>query len=82
MMGIGLGHIKDNTPFFVLASVAWSLWKTRNNWVFNNVLIKSPKVIAHMILGFLTQWKKLLKPVEMMKMEDNIKKLQEGLKAW
>lgn len=50
--------------------------------MFNNALIKSPKVIAHMILGFLTQWKKLLKPVEMMKMEDNIKKLQEGLKAW
>jgi hypothetical protein len=82
MMGFGVGHVTDNTTFFVLASVAWSLWKTRNNWVFNNVLIKSPKVITHMILGFLSQWKKLLKLLEALKMEDIIMKLQDGLKAW
>jgi len=50
--------------------------------VFNNVLIKSPKVIAHMALGFISQWKKLLKQEERLKMEDLILKLQEGLKAW
>jgi hypothetical protein len=37
-----------------------------------------------MILGFLSQWKKLLKPLELeaLKMEDIIMKLQDGLKAW
>jgi hypothetical protein len=35
-----------------------------------------------MILGFLSQWKKLLKPLEALKMEDIIMKLQDGLKAW
>lgn len=82
MIGIGLGHVKDIAIFSILASVTWILWKTRNNWVFNDILVKSPKAIAHMILGFLSQWKKLLNPTEMMKMEDSIKKLQEGLKAW
>jgi hypothetical protein len=32
--------------------VSWSLWKTRNDWVFNDHLIKSPKVIAHNVMGF------------------------------
>jgi hypothetical protein len=82
MMGIGLGPIRDSSVFFILASVVWSLWKTRNDWDFNNQLIKSPKVIAHKIMGFMSQWKKLLKLEEMMKMEDTIKKLQEGLQAW
>lgn len=81
-MGFGLGPVKDNSVFFILARIAWSLWEVRNNWVFNNVLIKSPKVIAHMALGFISQWKKLLKQEERLKMEDLILKLQEGLKAW
>ena len=76
MMGIGLGPIRDSSIFFILASVVWSLWKTRNGWVFNNQLIKSPKVVALKIMGFMSQWKKLLKPEEMLKMEDTIKKLQ------
>lgn len=53
-----------------------------NNWIFNNNLIKSPKAIAYMVLGFLSQWKKLLKPKDRLKMEDVILKLQDGLKAW
>ena len=76
MMGIGLGPIRDSSIFFILASVVWSLWKTRNGWVFNNQLIKSPKVVALKIMGFMSQWKKLLKPEEMLKMEDTMKKLQ------
>ena len=51
--------------------------------LINNVLIKSPKVVAYMILGFLSQWMKLLKPEEdKAKMEDLIGKLKEGLNAW
>jgi len=54
-MEIGSGNINNLSSFFILASVSWSLWKTRNNWVFNDVLVKSPKVIAYMIMGFLSQ---------------------------
>lgn len=82
-IGIGRGHIKDTTIFPILASVTWSLWKTRNDyWVFNDHLIKSSKAIAYEILGFLLQWKKLLKQEEVKKLEDAIVKLQEGLSTW
>lgn len=50
--------------------------------LINNVLIKSLKVVAYMILGFLSQWMKLLKPEDKAKMEDLIGKLKEGLNAW
>jgi hypothetical protein len=81
-MGVGLGQNNNFAPLFILASVGWSLWKTRNDWVFNNHLIKSPKAIAYKVLGFLSQWKKMLKPKEVLLMEDFILKLQEGLMAW
>jgi hypothetical protein len=81
--GWGLARtFRDNHIVIVLASVVWNLWKTRNNWVFNNHLIKSPKAIAYKVLGFLTQYKRLLKPKESLEMEDTIKKLQEGSKMW
>jgi hypothetical protein len=81
-MGVGSGNNRDPVALFILASVSWSLRKTRNNWVFNNMLIKSPKAVAYMTLGFLTQWMKLLKPEDKAKMEDLIVKLKEGLNAW
>lgn len=83
MMKIGLDPIRNNEVFFfVIASMFWSLRKTRNDWVFNNTLINSPKAIAHKIFGLLSQWKKLMKPEKERKMEDTIQKLQEGQKAW
>jgi hypothetical protein len=33
-----------------------------------------------MVLGFLSQWKKLLKPVERLKMDNTILKLPEAVK--
>jgi len=81
-MRVGLGHKDIFIAFFLLAGVSWSLWKTRNDWVFNNHLIKTPKAIAYKVLGFLSQWKKMLKPEGVLKREDTILKLQEGLKAW
>jgi len=68
--------------FFVLASVAWSIWKTRNDWVFNNKLIKSPKSIAYKVLALMKQWKKMLKTKDQKVLEDALLKLQEGLRAW
>ena len=84
MMGIG-GVIQENLlALVILAAVAWSLWKFRNDWVFNNVLIKSSKSIAYKVVGFLTQWKKMQKEKEKDKpqREDIILKLQEGMRAW
>ena len=61
--------------------MVWSLWKVRNDWVFNNTLIKSPKVIAYKAVGFLIQWMKMQKMKDRPMMEDIVLKLQEGLKA-
>jgi len=66
----------------VLASVAWAVWKARNDWVFNNRLTKSPKGIAYKVLALLKQWKKILKTKDQEVMEDTVMKLQEGLRAW
>ena len=72
----------NNFAYIILAAVAWSLWKVRNDLVFNNVLIKSPKAINYMIVGFLTQWTKMQKEKNGLLMEDLVLKLKEGLRAW
>jgi hypothetical protein len=51
MIGLGLGTNRDSSTLIIIASVVWCLWKTRNDWLFNDHLIKSPKAIAHKILG-------------------------------
>jgi hypothetical protein len=28
-----------------MASVVWNLWKSRNGWTFNNIVINSPKMV-------------------------------------
>jgi hypothetical protein len=57
------------------------VWKTRNDWVFNNRLIKSPKALAYQVLALLQQWKKILKMKDQDVM-DTLMKLQEGLRMW
>jgi hypothetical protein len=70
MLGDGEGRITDINAFFILAAVVWTLWKSRNDWVFNNNnLIKSPKAIAYKVVGLLSQRKKMLRPKEVLKME-------------
>jgi hypothetical protein len=69
---MGIGEVSDDKSycFSILACVVWSLWKTRNDWVFNNVLIKSPKTVVYMAVGFLIQWKKMLKTKDKAWMEE------------
>jgi hypothetical protein len=66
--------------YCILASKVQSLWKTRNGWVFKNVLIKYVKLIAYKIVGFMLQWKKSMKMEEALLVEATVEKLQEGLK--
>jgi hypothetical protein len=82
MLNSGEVERSKSVNFFILASVAWCIWKTRNDWVFNSKLIKSPKSIAYKVLALLKQWKKMLKVKDQMELEDTLLKLQEGLRAW
>jgi hypothetical protein len=72
MMDYGEVDRSKSVNLFIIASISWSVWKTRNDWVFNNNLIKSPKSVAYMALGFMKQWKILLKTKEQQLMEDAI----------
>jgi hypothetical protein len=46
------------------------------------MLIKYVKLIAYKIVGFMLQWKKLMKMEEALLVEATVKKLQERLKKW
>jgi hypothetical protein len=48
----------------VFAGMTWGLWITRNNWVFNNKLIKSPLQVVYRSLSLMQRWKVLLKEKE------------------
>jgi hypothetical protein len=45
--------------WWVMAAVEWSIWKTRNDLVFSDIVIKSPKQVASKSLGFMKQWIKM-----------------------
>ncbi|OEL19872.1 hypothetical protein BAE44_0019119 [Dichanthelium oligosanthes] len=76
------GNKENKWRLFIFAGVSWAIWRTRNDWVFSNILVKSPKTIAYRALGFLQYWKQLGRSEEQLKMTWVLEKLQEGLMAW
>jgi len=64
-----------------MAAIGWALWKARNDLVFCNTIIKSPKHVAYKVLSFLKQWMVLEKKDEIMK-EAWLIKLKEGMTRW
>jgi len=64
--------------WWVMAAVGWALWKTRNELVFSNTMIKTPKQVAYKVLGFLKQWSMLEKKDGTTK-ESWLDKLKEGM---
>ncbi|KAG2570845.1 hypothetical protein PVAP13_7KG019700 [Panicum virgatum] len=50
-------------------SALWTLWKTRNDLVFNAKIVPAPVVVIHKTIALLTQWKILLKKKDRAKME-------------
>ena len=64
-----------------MAAVGWSLWKIRNDLVFSNIVIKSPKQVAYKALGFLKKWS-ILARKEGAQKEAWLEKLKEGMSRW
>lgn len=52
----GMGLIgeekKEKAWVLLVASLCWSLWLIRNDWVFNDVLIKSPLQVVYRAISF------------------------------
>lgn len=42
--------------WWIIVGVGWVLWKTRNDLMMSNIIVKSPKQVAYKALGFLKQW--------------------------
>lgn len=36
----------------LVASVCWAIWLTRNEWVFSNILVKSPLQVTYKSISF------------------------------
>jgi hypothetical protein len=51
------GHIRNNLLFFLFGTVCWTLWLNRNNWIFRDKLISSPRAIIFRLISFMQQWK-------------------------
>ena len=67
--------------WWIMAAVGCSLWKTRNDLIFSNIVIKSPKQLAYESLGFLKQWIMMARKDGAMK-EAWLDKLKEGMERW
>ena len=67
--------------FSVLLEFVGRFWRTRNDWVFSDILVRHPKHIAHRTFGFLQQWRALSTKEAKRKVEDLLTKLHVKLQA-
>jgi hypothetical protein len=71
------GSVKNNSLIaFFFGCFAWSLWLTRNDLVFNDIVVNHPDVIVFRTISFLQKWKLLLRGQEQRWMDSVICKLQ------
>ena len=75
------GAKTNRIHIFLFAGVSWELWRTRNDWVFFDILVSHPKHIAHRAFGFLQQWCALLTKEARRKAEELLIKLHVKLQA-
>jgi hypothetical protein len=60
----GKGDSPKPLMIFLLAHICWSLWLTRNDYVFNNKVVQSPFVVIHRSMMFMQKWSILPKMKE------------------
>ncbi|CAN6320897.1 unnamed protein product [Urochloa humidicola] len=54
-------YIKMSVHFKTLLGVLWTLWKSRNELVFQDKVTPAPEVVIHRIVVQLKYWRPLLK---------------------
>ena len=60
-MGLGSPGARSNfLGWSLLGAVAWTIWLSRNDFVFNNKLSNSPATNVYKMISLLSQWKLLL----------------------
>lgn len=46
---------------FLVVVCVWTIWLNRNDWVFENILVKSPLQVAYKAVAMMQRWKELLR---------------------
>jgi hypothetical protein len=72
------GELRSLT-LFVRVGATWTLLKTRNDVIFNDKVLASPKTIIHETILLVKLWKPLLMSKAHDMAETILGKLQEGL---
>ena len=54
--------VKQGVTLFLCASALWTIWKARDDVVFNKKLISSPMVLIYKTITLVKTWSPLLKP--------------------
>jgi len=75
------GAKSNRTIIFLFSGVSWVLWRSGNDWVFSDILVKHPKYIAHRAFGFLQHWCLLSTKEAKRAAEDLLNKLHVELQA-
>jgi hypothetical protein len=73
----GCPRKKQQVTLFICAGAMWTIWKTRNDVVFNKVL-SSPVAIIYKSLMLVKSWRPLLKPKLKPMADDMINLLSAG----
>lgn len=71
-----LGEKRSTQQNLEGSGAMWSLWKTRNDMVFNAKLVKDPGVVVLKMLAFVRHWKMLQRGKDSPKLEEVVKLLE------
>ncbi|KAG8085930.1 hypothetical protein GUJ93_ZPchr0010g11192 [Zizania palustris] len=59
-----VGRLRDNKKksitMQVLGAIAWTIWLTRNEFIFQNKICTDAVQVVHKLIAFLTQWLRLV----------------------
>jgi hypothetical protein len=51
------GHKRNSLLLFLLGTPYWTLWLNRNEWIFRDTLISSPREIICRLIFFMQRWR-------------------------
>ncbi len=71
---------KKRVWMVLFASVCWTLWLIRNDWVFKDILVSSPLQVVYRSLSFALRWKMFLKEEEQRVLDDWLEAILEKLR--